>query len=93
MSPELIQLLSSGGAGAAVVVLSIFFLRFLREERKQLMDDRREERREFLARLEQISVAVETLNTTLSGRPCMLERDGGVGSGKGEREHVHRGAN
>ena len=75
MSPELIQLLSSGGAGVAVVVVTVFFLRFLREERGHLMADRREERREFLARLEQIAQTVETLNATLSDRPCLMQGD------------------
>jgi hypothetical protein len=75
MSPEMIQLLSSGGAGAAVVVVTVIFLKFLRGERDLLMADRREERLEFLQKLEQISNAVSDLNTTLSHRPCLMERE------------------
>ncbi len=75
MNPELIQLISSGGAGAATIVVTVVFLRFLRAERRQLMTDRIQERREFLERLEEISQTVTELNTTLSGRPCLLDRE------------------
>ncbi len=73
MSPELIQLLSSGGAGAAVIVVTVVFLRYLKGEREQLMADRREERREFLDKLEKVSIAVGDLNIHLSQRPCILK--------------------
>ena len=61
MSPEFMNLLSTGGAGIAVTVVTFIFLRFLRDERNQLMTDRREERKEFLQRLDDISVRLEQL--------------------------------
>ena len=61
MSPEFMNLLSTGGAGIAVTVVTFIFLRFLRDERNQLMADRREERQEFLQRLDDISVRLEQL--------------------------------
>ena len=75
MSPELIQLLSSGGAGVAVVVVTVVFLKYLRAERVQLMADRREERHEFLEKLEQISRTVGDLTKALWQRPCLREAD------------------
>ena len=75
MSPELVQLFSSGGAGIAVVVVTLVFLKYLKVERKELMADRREERREFLDRLEQTSKSIEGLTRALVRRPCMLKDD------------------
>ena len=75
MSPEFVQLLSSGGAGAAVIVVTVVFLRSLNVERQRLMADRREERREFLQKLEQISGAITDLNTVLWKRPCIRDAD------------------
>ena len=72
MSPEFMNLLSTGGAGIAVTVVTFIFLRFLRDERNQLMADRREERKEFLRRLDDISVRLEQLAERLgeaAGRP------------------------
>jgi hypothetical protein len=75
MSPEFVQLLSSGGAGVAVIVVTLVFLRYLNAERQQLMADRREERREFLQRLEQVSGAIADLNTVLWKRPCLRDAE------------------
>ena len=63
MSAELLNVISTGGAGIAVIVITIIFLRFIRDERNQLMADRREERREFLARLEDITKQLELLTS------------------------------
>ena len=70
MSPEFMNLLSTGGAGIAVTVVTFIFLRFLRDERNQLMTDRREERKEFLQRLDDISVRLEQLAERLGEAAC-----------------------
>jgi len=70
MSDQLLNLLSTGGAGIAVTVVTVIFLRFLREERNQLMADRRDERKEFLQRLDDISLRLVQLAERLDGAPC-----------------------
>lgn len=92
MSPETIQLVSSGGAGVAVIAVTLVFLRYLRGEREQLMEDRREERSEFLSKLEQTSDSLCELTRALSRRPCMLWKEGErEPETLGERAEIDRG--
>jgi len=68
----MLNLLSTGGAGIAVTVVTAIFLRFLKDERNELMADRREERKEFLQRLDDISVRLEQLAERLGDEPAYM---------------------